>query len=198
MLARLPMTSGQLGLALEDRRRHVGQHHRVAGSADGVRRLLERVDRRRRAAGAVFHVVDRHAVDIVRLRQRSAQLDRRQRRPLAARRGVVELCAVLVEPRDQPVDQVTRAGMRDVPHDRRDVDDAVALQHTQLVVVKEQQLHVECSFSRWVRRYSCGSCCRSPWRGGPCRSCPRPAAPPRRRSCGFRRRSRLSPRRRRD
>src|SRR6516162_9491466 len=38
--------------------------------------------------------------------------------------------------------------MRDVPHDRRYVDDAVTLQHTQLVIVEEQQLHVECSLSR--------------------------------------------------
>ena len=55
------MTTRQLGLALEDRGRHVRQHHRVAVADDRAGRLLEGVDRRRLGARAVLHVVDRHA-----------------------------------------------------------------------------------------------------------------------------------------
>src|SRR6202022_1943424 len=100
-------------------------------------------------------------------------------------RGIVELSAILVETGDQPVDQIARPGMGYIAHDRRDVDDAVALQHTQLVVVEINQLHVGAPFTRWVRRYSCGSCCRLPSRDAPCRSCPRPGTPRLRRSGGF-------------
>src|SRR6516162_4257557 len=65
----------EFSLALEDRRRRIGQYHRIAGSTDRFCCFLERVDRRWRAARAVFHVVDRHRVDIVRFWQWRAHLD---------------------------------------------------------------------------------------------------------------------------
>ena len=59
-----------LGLALEDGGGHVGQHHGVAVADDRAGRLDEGVDRGRLAAGAVLHVVHRHAHDVGGLGQR--------------------------------------------------------------------------------------------------------------------------------
>src|SRR5207244_11808874 len=129
------------------RSRRIGQYHRVAGSTDSVRCFLERVDRRRRAAGAIFHVIDRHAVDIVRLWQWRADLDRRQWHTLATRCGVFELALVLIKTRDQPVDQITRTGMRNVAYRRRHLDHPVALHDTQLVIAETQTIHVAATMS---------------------------------------------------
>ena len=60
---------------------------------------------------------------------------------LIARRRILQLAAILVEARNQAIDQVAGTGMRDVAYDRRHVDDVVSLRYAELVVVKIKQLH---------------------------------------------------------
>src|SRR2546426_4253580 len=73
-----------LGLTFEDRRGHVGEHHGVAVTDDGVRRLVECVDGCRLGASSVFHVVHGHGDDVVRLRQGGSDPDLADRFALAA------------------------------------------------------------------------------------------------------------------
>ena len=103
--------------------------------------------------------------------------------PLAAASSSLPL--VLVEMRDQPVDQIAGAGMRDVAHDRRDVDDAYRPSARPACSRRNTPASCWRSVTRWVRRCNCGSCCRPPLRGAPCRWCPRPGPPRRQRSCGL-------------
>ncbi len=131
-----------LGLALEDRRRDVGQDHRVAGADDRARRLVEGVDRRGLLQRAVFHVVDGHAVDVARLRQRRADADFRDGHARPARDRLLQARAVGIEPLDQAVDQVVRAGVRDLLHLRRHVDHGgVVLENAELEIIEIEQLH---------------------------------------------------------
>src|SRR5205823_5144703 len=65
------------------------------------------------------------------------------RHAAALRRRLFELRTIAGEALDEAIDQVARAGMRDVLHDGRDIDDAaVALQHPELEVVEIQYLHL--------------------------------------------------------
>src|SRR5438094_2113229 len=59
----------------------------------------------------------------------------------AARDRRFQASCVVRPPLDQPADQVVRPGVRDVLHRVRHVDHGVALEHSQLEVVEEQQLH---------------------------------------------------------
>ena len=142
-----------LGLALEYGGGHIRQHHGVLRTDHRVGRLVEGVDRRRLGARAVLHVVDGHAVDVHRLRQRRTDLHVGKRHALVARRRLLQSRPILGESLDQPVDQIVRAGMRDVLHHGRDVDDGLAFDHAELVVVEVHQLHVVLRGSGLVNRW---------------------------------------------
>ena len=64
----------------------------------------------------------------------------------AARDRLFELRPVFGKPLDQSVDQIVRAEMRDILHHGGDIDDSVAFEHAQLVVIEVQDLH--CSLRR--------------------------------------------------
>ena len=66
--------------------------------------------------------------------------------PVPSRDGLFELRPVLGEALDQAADQIVRAEMRDILHDGGDIDDSVAFEHAQLVVIEVQDLH--CSLRR--------------------------------------------------
>ena len=58
-------------------------------------------------------------------------------------RRLLRACLVFAEALDQAADEVMRAGVRDVAHDVHHVDHGVvALQHAELEIVEEEQLHV--------------------------------------------------------
>src|SRR6185503_6177940 len=97
---------GHLGLALEDRGRHVGQDHGVTGPDDAVGGLVEGVDGRRLRAGAVLHVVHGHRVDVVGLGDRRPHAHAAHRYAAALGDGVLQLAAILAEARDQSADEV--------------------------------------------------------------------------------------------
>ena len=130
-----------LSLALEDRGRRVGQHHRVAVADHRGRRLVEGVDRRLLRQRAVFHVVHRHADDVAGLRHRRTQPHARHGHALAVGGGLLDLGLVGVPLGDEADHQVTRIEMRDVLHGIRHVDNLVALDDTQPVVIEIAKLH---------------------------------------------------------
>ena len=80
---------------------NVRQHHRVAGTDHRVGRLVEGVDWCGLGARAVFHVVDGHAVDIDRPRQRRADLNAGERYALAAGFRLLQPRPVLGKALDQ-------------------------------------------------------------------------------------------------
>ena len=130
-----------LGLALEDRGRGIGQHHSVAIADHRGRRLVEGVDGGLLRQGAVFHVVDGHADDVAGLGHRRAQLHARHRHAFAVSRGLLDLGLVGIPFGDQADDQVPRVEMRDILHRVGDVDDVVALDDAQAIVVEIAKLH---------------------------------------------------------
>src|SRR5581483_2619232 len=117
------------------------QLHRVAGADDRGRRFEKGIDRRRLAARAVLHVVDRHAHDGRRLRQWRTQAHARNWYALSTGRGV-EARAIFAKPRNETGNEVVRTGMRDVSHRGGDIHDAVALHYAELEVVEIGQLHI--------------------------------------------------------
>jgi len=90
---------------------------------------------------AVFHVVHGHADDVARLRDWRAQLDSGDRHSLARGGGLLDLALVLVPAGDQADHEVPRLQVRDVLHGIGDVDDLVALDDAQPVVVEIAKLH---------------------------------------------------------
>jgi len=102
---------------------------------------VERVDGRRLAPRSVFHVVHGHALDVGGLGQGRPDLHLAERHALAAAHRLLETPLVVGEALDQPADEIVRARVRDVPYRVRHVDDRVTLQHAQLEVVEEEDLH---------------------------------------------------------
>ena len=129
---------GYFRFALEDGCRDIWQNHAVTRTNDRVRRLHEGVDRRRLGARTVLHIVDRHAHDVARPRQRRPHPDLVERLALAARGGLLEAPTVVGEALDQPAHHVLRLQVGDVPDDVRNVDDRVVVQDTEAKVIEEQ------------------------------------------------------------
>src|SRR6185437_11122113 len=139
-----------LGLAFEDGRRRVGQHHRVAVADNRGRAFVEGADRRLLRQRAVLHVVDRHADRAAGARHRRTQPDTFQRHALAVGGGFFDLGLVSGPALDQPDDDVARVALRDVLADLRDVDDLIALDDAQPEIVEITELHARLPFSRWT------------------------------------------------
>ena len=127
----------QFRLAFENRRGHVGQHHRVVVADHAVWRLVKSVDRRRLLARAVLHVVHRHAVYVDRPRQRRPNPHASKWRTLAVGGPFLQRAAVIAEALDQSADEIVRPGVRDLTHHRRHIHHSVALQHAKLEIIEE-------------------------------------------------------------
>jgi hypothetical protein len=140
----------KLGLALEDRRRRVGQHHGVAVADDAAGGLVEGVDRRGFRARAVLHVIDRHAVDVDGARQRRPDADAADRHAIARRGGFFEGAPELRVPLNDAPDEVLRMGMRDILRDRGHVHHRVPLQHAKPEIIEKQQLHMRLALMSWA------------------------------------------------
>ena len=132
---------GQLRLALENRGRNVGKDHGVALPNYRVRRLVERVDRRRRVPCPVLHVVDGHRHNVARLGQRRPQPYLVHRRTLAAVGSLLQCISVLGEIGDYLVDQVLGRGVIDTGNRRAHVHHIPILYNAEFEVVEEYQLH---------------------------------------------------------
>ena len=81
-----------------------GQRHRIPVADNRSRRLQKGVDGRGRVPRAVFHVVDRHADQLARLRSRRSEPDVGERDAIGRRGGAFQRFPVLVKPLNQPVD----------------------------------------------------------------------------------------------
>src|SRR3954454_8064180 len=108
-------------------------------SDNRARRLVKGVDRRRGAALAVFHVVDRHAVDGAGSRHRRTDAYARHRYGGTAPDRRLKPRLVAVPTFDQSIHQITRTRMRDVFDVGTYIHNRVADQNAQLEIVKMKQ-----------------------------------------------------------
>jgi hypothetical protein len=103
---------------------------------------VEGIDRGGLRKRSVLHVIDRHAVDLARPRQRRTELYGGERHAVRGGR-LLDARPILVEPFDQAGHEVAPVPMRDLGQRGGDVHDAVALHDANVEVVKICKLH-EC------------------------------------------------------
>ena len=139
--SRLADHQRKLRFAFEDRGWNVRQHHGLAMSDDAAGCFVKRVDGRGRFARAVFHIVDCHAIDVDRLRQRRTYLDLSDGNARARACGSFKRRTKIAEARDEAVHEITRAGVWNVLYDRRHVNNVVAFEDAQPEIVEVKQLH---------------------------------------------------------
>jgi len=132
---------GHLGLALKDGGGHVREDHGVAVADDRARRLVEGVDGGGLGAGAVLHVVHGHAHDIRGPGEGRADAYPTEGRASGLGHRLFEPRAVSAEPGDEATDEVMRSGVGHALHLGGDVEDGIPLEHAQLEIVEEQELH---------------------------------------------------------
>ena len=108
---------------------------------DAVRGFQEGIDRRWFFAGAVFHIVDRHAVDIGRPGQRRADFHLLHRQAGAGSSSALNAAADIGPAFNDAIDQIAGSGMRNILYRGRDINNIVALQHTQTEIIEIHELH---------------------------------------------------------
>ena len=131
----------QLGLAFKNGGRDVFEDHGVPIANHAARRFMKSINGRRLATRAVFHVIHRHAINVVGARQRRAQAHRLQRHARSSSHGGFEFAAVGVKVLDQATNQIVRTGMRNILHHRRHINHVVTLDDTQLEIIEITNLH---------------------------------------------------------
>jgi hypothetical protein len=93
-------------------------------------------------ARAVFHVIHRHAVDIVRPGKRRTDPHLAHGHAFASSGRLLERRPVVWKAFDQPVDEVVRPGVRNIAHNLRYVDHLVALEDAEREIIEVQQFHL--------------------------------------------------------
>ena len=126
----------EFGFAFKHRSGKVGQHHGVAGANDAARGLVEGVDGRGLFEGAVFHVVDRHALDVGGLGHGGTDAHRTHGHAGASGRSGFQAGAEIAKVGDQTVHAVAGAHVGNVGHHRGDIDHLIAFEHAQAKVIE--------------------------------------------------------------
>ena len=102
---------------------------------------MKAVDRGRRIAGAVLHVIDRHAIDIAGPGQRRAEAQTLEGQAAALGHRILDWAPVIGEIGDQAVDQIAGREVGNVGNHLAQIDYRFAIENAEPEIIEKKQFH---------------------------------------------------------